>query len=602
MKEKTTKIKRMLGLTVSAVMLLSFPTMNATATDSVPTSEVYTIDAQNSKVYVPHNVYMGDFLRAVNSYGSVKTLVDKSGNVVLCGTVESGMKLKIGNTEYEIETNLYSLQDKIKDFAENEEIFDFNSDVDGQNLSKAISTSEKMSKIFNEGKNGTITQTGTYLKVTKRTDAENGDYLEIKTNSQRMLNLTTAYFEDYTEIYPTAENIVTEMNAVVSVAESDTNTGQLTMGHVFSVNNNGNTENVALSQETGLGKIEDSYTKNTNTYNVELYNSDFAGFRGGGYFNMGGDYKSNTAASNDIILKKTAYSNDEMLKLKQLIKVGEKGATSFDVAGVYFNDELLTGYTRFSRYSGKTEFNIPLAENVTLNRISAGILGVGVNSDNANSPTYGTESILKIYDFKIYPAESEKTAATHVNLATSNDAEKNGYTCVYKPASVSGVLPNTTVKELIDSLVFPSCTYSRVSANNDKAKTDYYLSDSYVITGANCSGLYLHVGKPGDSSTNKGYSINLATIDPATTTVNGAVLTAERKCSNTVLGVFVFAAYNEAGKMLEIKTTTASVDGVRSVSFTTSASEIATVKSFVFNNTTTLRPVVDDTAVAASDN
>lgn len=577
-------LKKLLSVIVSAVMMLSVLSIGAMATDSVPTSDVYTIDGNT--IYVPKNTFVGDFLKRINSHDSVKKVVDASGEQVNHRTVTDDMKLCIGNTEYDIEyVVLYDMQERIADIEDNTKVFSYSYAADGNKFANTAMASDAMTEIFEGALAGTVTQTDAYLDVYKKTDEAGVPYLEITTNSNRTLHFATGSLGSYANESTYGEYIVTDLD-VKNISYSGTSkaasTGFIAMGHYYKGTFNGENDT----------KVSDDVFGETETTVVDggaektLNNTDFVFLSNSGYLSMGGGgYETLASASTDIVLSdKNTYTAGNPYNVKQYVKIPNPEDRVINVSGLYLNDALQTGYKKYVCYNAKTSFDIPLDNSVTnIEGIARGTLGFG--NPRSSKTAFEGVTTVQIYNYSIYLADNllEETQGNLYINGEKNATDTYGHVSSYSAKTLTNVMPGITAAELVEILTFGNHAY--VMPTRNKAA----LSDNSIINEGDTLQIYNLSDAGAEAS--RTYTISLANIEAAVTS-GETTITASRKCSNLGLGTFVFAAYDENDKLVAAKTTTsADAEGVRSVTFDNSQGDISYVKSFVFNNMVSLRPV-----------
>jgi len=574
-------LKKLLSLIVSAVMLLSVLSIGAMAEDSVPTSDVYTIDAENFKVYVKDEVpYVGDFLKQIDSHGSYKGVVDENENVITYGQLKQGMKLQIGTTKYDIEVPvLFSLESEIKDIPAETVVFDFDK-TDGQTISDYWNSMETDAYIKNFIVAVSVPASGiyddqnnAYVKITVKEDESLGKYLQIDTNSYAPFLFTTKAFPDYVNEASISKYVQTEVKAQFpNNVSADSDSGFLMVGRRYTVTN----------QEDGTSATSAADAYVTDTKGM----SDYVSFNRQGYFNMGGTRKETWTGSGRAV--HTALKDTDIHTVHQYHSI-TLPETTVEVKSLYLDKTLQSGH-RKGAYNGLTEFSYPVATGYEVRDMADGLIFVGTKGKgSASEPTYGEQTIINLYDYNVKVAKdfTDATGVTHdVKLNTSNGTN-NGYAVDYTNKTVSNVIKGMTAKELVDSLILPVNSYARVT------KTDNYntLSDIYsdnepiTIDGAH----YLALTNA-STGANRGFKINFATFEDIT--VNGT--TVSRTCSNNVLGKFIFAAYDASGKMIAAKVAE-NINGTASAEFA-GIDGIDSYRSFVFSNPVSLIPATDVTS------
>lgn len=616
-------LKKLLSLTVSAVMLLSCLSIGAMAEDAgVITSDYYEIvtDGEDRAVKkVLYNTFVGDFMKRIDAGSNTKQLFAADGKTeVLNGFVTDDMILRIGNVDYSIEYyTLYDLGAKMKEYiAAQGESFTrkvlLNYSYDKYNaFPEQVKSSELNTAGFFEAGlvGGGNEAAGNKLTATVcRKDG--APYLELYTNSAQQLHLVTKALEDYSsENKYVGKYVVSEIDIKgftygtatqtfnATAADDAKKTGILSMSRYYYAKLTGNDPN-------NLIPANDNILSNNNI-------SDTVFFGNRTRFAMGGWYKTTgISGSMGYLSAAGAYTDNEPYNVKQYNTIFENDEkTSYNVKALYLSKNVTkesgTEFTESELLGGgKDIFLNSTVEYVS--RISKGVIGLGANNGKS---TAGDETTVEINDYKLYLAENLHTALDTisakqhllVNGASGNDfvtSEKTGYASVYKNANnqnrgeLRNIVPYTTVKELRDSVEFDDDRiYMQIKDGNENL-----LADDDIVT----AGCAMHVIAPTNDSNgkslNKKIYLSLASYGDATYTVDNGIYTVTRQSDNNIGVKFVAAAYDNSGKLISAKL---AADKENSVTFGAFEAEPATIKVFVFRNLSNLLPVAD--AVPATE-
>lgn len=621
-------LKKLLSLTVSAVMLLSCLSIGAMAEDAgVITSDYYEIvtDGEVHAVKkVLYNTFVGDFMKRIDAGSNTKQLFAADGETeVLNGFVKDDMILRIGNVDYSIEYyTLYDLGAKMdayvnaqgEDFT-SEALLEYNYDnSDEKKFANVVATSKLSStRIFVAGLLGGGNE-ASGDKMTATIYKNNGaPYLELYTNRAQPFHLVTEVLDNYAEEdkyvgkYVVSEVDIdsftydAETQAFNSTAAVDEKkTGLFYMNHYY---------NVKFTDEESY----DNLTATADNILSDIRKSSMVFFGNRGRLAMGRGYKDTAVSSKMSYLSDSdKYAEGKAYSVKQYNTISASTGKDIKVKGLFLSQEVTKeGVTEVQEESLLTaEATIGVKDTVEkITRISRGMIGVAANHDKNAA---GKETKVKINNYKLYLAENLHTAKDEVsdksdvviNGASGNvyiTDEETGYASVYKDADRNNrgylkyIVPGTTVKELRDSVNFDNdSVYVWVVKSVDEVPE--LLADSDIIT----EGCKMYVSAPtlqsNGAKVEKPVSLELANYGNATYTVDNGIYTVTRQSDNNIGVKFIAAAYDNSGKLISAKL---AADKENSVTFGAFEAEPATIKVFVFRNLSNLLPVAD--AVPAAE-
>ena len=619
-------LKKLLSLTVSAVMLLSCLSIGAMAEDAgVITSDYYEIvtDGEDRAVKkVLYNTFVGDFMKRIDAGSNTKQLFAADGETeVLNGFVKDDMILRIGNVDYSIEYyTLYDLGAKMdayvnaqgEDFT-SEALLEYNYDnSDEKKFANVVATSKLSStRIFEAGLLGGGNE-ASGDKMTATIYKNNGaPYLELYTNRAQPFHLVTEVLDNYAEEDKyVGKYVVSEVDidsftydaatqAFNSTADVDEKkTGLFYMNHYY---------NVKFTDKESY----DNLTATADNILSDIRKSSMVFFGNRGRLAMGRGYKDTAVSSKMSYLSDPdKYAEGKAYSVKQYNTISASTGKDIKVKGLFLSQEVTTeGVTEVKEEPLLTaEATIGVKDTVEkITRISRGMIGVAANHDKNAA---GKETTVKINNYKLYLAENLHTALDTISAkpnllikgAGGNDfvtSEKTGYASVYKNANnqdrgeLRNIVPYTTVKELRDSVEFDDDRiYMQIKDVNENL-----LADDDIVT-ADCA-MYVIAPTNGEkgNSLNKKIYLFLASYGDATYTKGSdGSYTVTRESDNSIGVKFIAAAYDNSGKLISAKL---AADKENSVTFDAFEAEPATIKVFVFRNLSNLLPVAD--AVPATE-
>ncbi len=573
MKQRKTKITA--GALVLVMLLTSVFTLGAFASEEIPTSTYYEIDAAAHTVKgLLHNTFVGDFMARINSGSSVKKLVDADGHEVFNGFVDDTMKLCIGNTQYSLEYfMLYDLGAKMKDYLKDkssdysEVMLEFTGGTRNEYASAVKASDLVKNGLFSLGVHGGGSDADYAASAIKATVKKSSDeqFLEITSNSTKQLHLVT---EDFSSKYRNIDKysnafIVTDVNvksinygSVETEPTNGTRSGIVSINHYYKNANTSKPNPAARPTSDIFSGDADSFIFNERAYLSLGGNGTTVVRPSSAPFRKANGYTENTAYNVKIYNNNLAYS---------------EGSTALQnpVAALFINDAQET----------VSSYNMTPTTSVTsVDGISNATIGI---ASNRVSSTVYAETTAQISDFKVYLAENiENKSAGECKIIASNGTgegtDNNGYELSYDGNTLNNVIPQTTVAELISKLKLSDNAYAVVYSS--RFSDQRRLADSDIITTGNQIKVYKGVGTSADA---KGYTITLSTYGAALSD-NTVTVTGNAK------GVrFIAAAYNEEGKLTEVKIIPS---GESSASFATAP---LGAKVFALKDLVTLTPVTE---------